>query len=63
MARQQASVMSFADVFLILTVLFVVLALFGIIMRRPEPLRQARTDTDRRYHERNIPCRHWHCSD
>ncbi len=38
MARQQASVMSFADVFLVLTVLFVVLAVFGIIMRRPEPL-------------------------
>ena len=38
MARQQAAVMSFADVFLILTVLFVALAAFGIIMRRPEPL-------------------------
>ena len=36
--RQQAAVMSYADVFLILTVLFVALAVFGIIMRRPEPL-------------------------
>jgi DHA2 family multidrug resistance protein len=34
--RQQATVMSFADVFLILTVLFVVLAVFGVIMRRPQ---------------------------
>ena len=37
MARQQATVMSFADVFLILTVLFVVLAALGVIMRRPVP--------------------------
>ncbi len=37
MVRQQAAVMSFADVFLILTVLFVALAAFGIIMRRPQP--------------------------
>jgi len=35
MVRQQAAVMSFADVFLMLTVLFVVLAAFGIIMRKP----------------------------
>jgi len=35
MVRQQATVMSFADVFLILTVLFAVLAVFGIFMRRP----------------------------
>ncbi len=33
--RQQAAVMSYADVFLILTVLFVVLATLGIIMKRP----------------------------
>ena len=33
-----SAVMSFADVFLMLTVLFVVLAVFGIIMRRPEPI-------------------------
>ena len=38
MARQQASVMSFADVFLILTVLFVVLAALGIIMKKPKPV-------------------------
>ena len=37
-ARQQATVMSFADVFVILTALFVVLTAFGILMRRPEPL-------------------------
>ena len=37
MARQQATVMSFADVFLILTVLFVGLAALGVIMRRPQP--------------------------
>jgi DHA2 family multidrug resistance protein len=34
-AREQAAVMSYADVFLILTVLFVVLAAFGVMMRRP----------------------------
>ena len=38
MVRQQAAVMSFADVFLILTVLFIALAALGIIMRRPAPL-------------------------
>ncbi len=37
MVRQQATVMSFADVFLIFTVLFVALAALGIIMRRPQP--------------------------
>jgi len=36
--RQQATVLSFADVFLMLTVLFVVLAAFGIIMKRPAPV-------------------------
>ena len=35
--RQQASVMSFADVFLMLTVLFLVLAAFGVIMKKPAP--------------------------
>jgi MFS transporter, DHA2 family, multidrug resistance protein len=35
--RQQASVMSIADVFCILTVLFVGLAALGVIMRRPQP--------------------------
>jgi DHA2 family multidrug resistance protein len=35
MARQQASVMSFADVFLMLTVLFVALAALGVIMKKP----------------------------
>ncbi len=34
--RQQATVMSFADVFMILTVLFVGLAVLGAIMRRPQ---------------------------
>jgi DHA2 family multidrug resistance protein len=33
--RQQASVMSFADVFLILTLLFVALAALGVVMKRP----------------------------
>ena len=37
MVRQQAAVMSYADVFMILTVLFVGLAALGIIMRRPQP--------------------------
>jgi DHA2 family multidrug resistance protein len=37
MARLQASVMSFADLFLMLTVLFVGLAALGVIMRRPAP--------------------------
>jgi DHA2 family multidrug resistance protein len=35
--RQQAVVMSFADVFLILTLLFVALAALGVIMKRPAP--------------------------
>jgi DHA2 family multidrug resistance protein len=35
MVRQQAVVMSFADVFLMLTVLFVSLAVLGIVMKRP----------------------------
>ena len=38
MARRQAAVMSFADVFLMLTVLFVALAALGIIMKRPAPV-------------------------
>ena len=33
--RQQAVVMAFADVFLILGVLFVVLAALAIVMKRP----------------------------
>jgi DHA2 family multidrug resistance protein len=35
MVRQQAAVMSFADVFFMLTVLFLALAALGIIMKRP----------------------------
>jgi DHA2 family multidrug resistance protein len=35
MARLQATVMSFSDVFLLLTVLFVGLAALGIVMKRP----------------------------
>jgi DHA2 family multidrug resistance protein len=38
MVRQQAAVMSFADVFLMLTVLFLGLAAVGIIMKRPAPV-------------------------
>jgi DHA2 family multidrug resistance protein len=36
--RRQASVMSFADVFFILTLLFVALALAGVAMKRPDPI-------------------------
>ncbi len=35
--RRQAAVMSFADVFLMLTVLFVMLAVLGIFMKKPAP--------------------------
>jgi DHA2 family multidrug resistance protein len=38
MVRQQAVVMSFADVFLMLTVLFIALAALGVIMKRPVPV-------------------------
>ena len=38
MVRQQAAVMSFADVFLMLTVLFLALTALGVIMRKPVPL-------------------------
>jgi MFS transporter, DHA2 family, multidrug resistance protein len=38
MARREATVLSFSDVFLMLTVLFMVLALMGIMMKRPAPL-------------------------
>lgn len=38
MAHRQAAVMGFADVFLMLTVLFVALAALGIIMKRPAPV-------------------------
>jgi DHA2 family multidrug resistance protein len=38
MVRLQAAVMSYADVFLMLTVLFLALAGVGIIMRRPQPV-------------------------
>jgi DHA2 family multidrug resistance protein len=37
MVRQQAAVMSFADVFLMLTILFLALAALGIIMKKPAP--------------------------
>ncbi|HEY0224644.1 MAG TPA: DHA2 family efflux MFS transporter permease subunit [Pseudolabrys sp.] len=36
MVRTQATVMSFADVFLMLTVLFVALAMFAVVMKRPK---------------------------
>jgi MFS transporter, DHA2 family, multidrug resistance protein len=38
MARREATVLSFSDVFLVLTVLFVALALLGLLMKRPAPL-------------------------
>jgi DHA2 family multidrug resistance protein len=41
MARLQASVMSFADIFLMLTILFVALAALGIVMKRPAILADA----------------------
>jgi MFS transporter, DHA2 family, multidrug resistance protein len=38
MVRQQAAVMSYADVFLVLTVLFAALAALGVIMKKPAPV-------------------------
>jgi DHA2 family multidrug resistance protein len=38
MARKQALVMSFGDVFVILTALFVVLAAAGVMMKKPVPV-------------------------
>ena len=38
MVHQQATVMAFADVFLVLTVVYVVLAVAGIVMKRPAPV-------------------------
>jgi MFS transporter, DHA2 family, multidrug resistance protein len=38
MARREATVLSFSDVFLMMTVLFVVLAVLGVVMKRPAPL-------------------------
>jgi DHA2 family multidrug resistance protein len=35
MIRREATVMSFSDVFLLLTILFVALALLGLVMKRP----------------------------
>jgi len=37
LVRRQAAVMSFADVFLMLTVLFLALTALGIIMKKPAP--------------------------
>ena len=37
MVRLQAAVLSYADVFLMLTVLFLALAAFGLLMKRPKP--------------------------
>jgi MFS transporter, DHA2 family, multidrug resistance protein len=36
MVRLQAEVMSYADVFLMMTVLFISLAALGILMKRPQ---------------------------
>jgi DHA2 family multidrug resistance protein len=38
LARREATVMSFADVFLMLTVLFVALAAMAVVMKRPVPV-------------------------
>jgi MFS transporter, DHA2 family, multidrug resistance protein len=35
LARQQGTVMGFADVFLMLTIVFVALAALGIVIKRP----------------------------
>jgi MFS transporter, DHA2 family, multidrug resistance protein len=37
MVRLQAAVLSYADVFLMLTVLFLALAAFGLLMKPPQP--------------------------
>jgi DHA2 family multidrug resistance protein len=37
MVRLQAAVLSYADVFLMLTVLFLALAAFALLMKRPKP--------------------------
>jgi DHA2 family multidrug resistance protein len=37
MVRLQAAVMSYADVFLLLTAIFIVIAAFGFLMKRPQP--------------------------
>jgi DHA2 family multidrug resistance protein len=37
MARREATVMSFSDVFLLLTILFIGLAALGLVMKRPAP--------------------------
>ena len=47
MVRLQAAVMSYADVFLMLTVLFLALAAFGLLMKRPQAAgRSGRRDTE-----------------
>src|SRR5690348_5925580 len=38
LVHQQATVMAFADVFLVLAIVYVVLAVAGIIMKRPAPV-------------------------
>jgi MFS transporter, DHA2 family, multidrug resistance protein len=38
MARREATVLSFSDVFFVLTVLFVALAVLGLMMKRPVPV-------------------------
>jgi MFS transporter, DHA2 family, multidrug resistance protein len=36
--RMQAAVMSYADVFLLLTAIFIIIAAFGLLMKRPKPV-------------------------
>ena len=38
MVRLQAAVLSYADLFLMMTVLFIALAGFGVLMRRPQKI-------------------------
>jgi DHA2 family multidrug resistance protein len=38
LVHRQATVMGFADVFVLLTVLFVAIAISGLVMKRPAPL-------------------------
>ena len=41
MVRLQAAVMSYADVFLMMAVLFLALAAFGLLMKRPQAVAAA----------------------
>ena len=57
MVRLQAAVMSYADVFLMMTVLFLALAAFGLLMKRPNGGCRRRTLKS----DRNDDVPHRHC--